>query len=78
MSLIAKVLLGVWSIALITNARKIEGNKHWGWYERRLKLLPLIVVWVLLYAGMVVLWQHVIHPALQYPNIRKTGVAATS
>jgi len=50
---------------LIPIARKIEGDKHWGWYERRLKLLPLVLVWVLLYAGMTFLWQFVIRPALQ-------------
>jgi hypothetical protein len=44
MSLTAKVLLAGWCIALIPIARKIEGDKHWGWYERRLKLLPLVLV----------------------------------
>jgi hypothetical protein len=65
MSLTAKVLLAGWCIALIPIARVIEGDKHWGWYERRLKLLPLVLVWVLLYAVMTFLWQFVIRPALQ-------------
>jgi hypothetical protein len=33
-----------------------------GWYERRLKLLPLALLWGILYTCMLILWKVYIHP----------------
>ena len=57
-----KVLGFVGMISFVIVAWKIEGKKHWGYFERRLKLLPLALLWFFLLIGLDYLWQDVIRP----------------
>jgi hypothetical protein len=49
-------------ISFVIAAWKIEGKKHWGYFERRLKLFPLVLLWLFLLIGLHYLWQDVIYP----------------
>jgi hypothetical protein len=62
MPLSAKLVLVGWCAAFVFVAWKIEGKKQWGWYERKIKLLPLALLWALLYAGMLFYWKVFTHP----------------
>jgi hypothetical protein len=60
-----RVILVVGGITFFIAAWKIEGKSHWGWFERRLKLFPLVILWFFLYIGIHYLWQDYIWPLLQ-------------
>jgi hypothetical protein len=56
MGLMDKVLALVAGISFPIVAWKIESKRHWGYYERKLKLLPLALLWFFLYIGLHYLW----------------------
>ena len=48
-----KVLLVIGMISFVIVAWKIEGKSHWGYFERRIKLLPLALLWFFLLIGLI-------------------------
>jgi hypothetical protein len=60
--LMDKLIVVIGMVSFVIVAWKIEGKSHWGWFERRLKLLPLALLWFFLPIGLHYLWQDVISP----------------
>ncbi|MBB5058364.1 hypothetical protein HDF16_003078 [Granulicella aggregans] len=58
----ANVVLVGWCAAFLVVAWRVEGNKQWGWFERRWKLLPLALLWALSYAVGLLLWNSFVCP----------------
>jgi hypothetical protein len=57
-----KLITIVGLISFVLVAWKVEGKSHWGYFERKLRLLPLVFFWFFLLIGIHYLWDDCIVP----------------